>query len=76
MTTNQLSPACGGPKEDLKEANLPLSTGQIGGLSVEDISHGIAQLPLSTKDINPMSSSVLYPPSAKTPAVIADIDQE
>ena len=49
MTTNEPSTAVGGdPKDDLKEANLPLSTTQIGASSVEAISQGIAQLPLPT----------------------------
>ena len=77
MTTNEPSQAAagGGPKVDLKEASLPLSTTQIGASSVEAISRGIAQLPLSTKDIDPMPSSVFSPPSAKIPAVVPSIDQ-
>ena len=76
MTTNEPSPAAagGGPKEDFKEANLPLSTTQIGASSVEAISQGIAQLPLSTKDINPMPSSVFAPPAKPAP-VVPSIDQ-
>ena len=76
MTTNEPSQAAagGGPKVDLKEASLPLSTTQIGASSVEAISHGIAQLPLSTKDINPIPSSVFVPPAKPAP-VIPAIDQ-
>ena len=76
MTTNEsIQAAAGGaPKEELKEVNLPLSTTQNGPSSVESASHGIAQLPLSTKDINPMPLSVFAPPAKPAPEVPA-IDQ-
>jgi len=66
----------GGFKQALKEPSVPLSTTQIAGASVEDLSRRVEQLVLSTKDISPMPPPVFSPPTAKPAPIDLPKDQE